>query len=272
MSTEGPKEALLSVPYQDFINELVSQRPKSRFILIWFASLLPLYSDPYVKVRIGNKIREYKLSKALLCKQSAHFVATFEGAFREGDDQSTTLAEIDGVVSTRSFEMLVQWLYLGRVVFGELNPAEAITATIEFARIADMCAVAGMESLMAERIKAIIIANPARDDDGWFFNDPGPLELNNTYCLTSEHITSAADLPDEHPVREVLAAAAVEGYLRHDDHKFSKEMRAVHNFSVDLLKAVKSTLKTLSRSDVHSPGKGVTVTDPLRGQKIYLVS
>jgi hypothetical protein len=42
------------------------------------------------------------------------------------------LTEIDGVVSIRSFELLVQWLYLGRVIFGELTPEEAITATIEF--------------------------------------------------------------------------------------------------------------------------------------------
>jgi hypothetical protein len=233
-------------------------------------SLLPLYTDPYVKIRIGNKDRGYRLSKALLCKQSKYFAATFEGAFREGEDQSTTLVEIDGVVSTRSFELLVQWIYLGRVVFGELEPAEAITATIEFARIADMCAVTGMESLMAERIKAIIIANPARQSDKYYPKPRGPLEYDNTYCLTSEHITSAADLPDGHPVRQTLAAAAVEGYLLQDDHKFSKEMREVHNFSVDLLKAVKATLKTLSR-DGYSSGKGIIVTDPLRGEKFHLV-
>lgn len=196
----------------------------------------------------------------MLCKQSKYFAATFEGAFREGEDQSTTLAEIDGVVSTRSFELLVQWIYLGRVVFGELEPAEAISATIEFARIADMCAVTGMESLLAERIKAIIIANPG-----------GSYDKDNPYCLTSEHITSAADLPDGHPVRQTLAAAAVKGYLQQDEHKFSREMREVHNFSADLLKAVKSTLKTVSRSDNYKAGKGIIVTDPLRGDMIWLV-
>ncbi len=185
-------------------------------------SLLPLYTDPYVKLRIGNKGHEYKLSKALLCRQSKYFAATFEGAFREGEDQSTTLAEIYGVISTRSFELLVQWIYHGRVIFGELELTEAITATIEFARIADMCAVTGMESLMAERIKAIIIANPVRDSDKYYSEPRGPLEYDNTYCLASEHITSAADLPDGHPVHHTLAAACVEGYLLNDDHKFSR--------------------------------------------------
>jgi hypothetical protein len=232
-------------------------------------SLLPLYTDPYVKIRIRSKSREYKLSKALLCKQSKYFAATFEGAFREGEDQSTTLAEIDGVVSTRSFELLVQWIYLGRVIFGELEPAEAITATIEFARIADMCAVTGMETLAAQRIKAIIIANPARIADEYFDELPGPLECNNTYCLTSEHITSAADLPDGHPVRQTLATAAVKGYLLHDDHKFSKEMREVHNFSVDLLKAVKATLKNLRPANMYSSDPNILVRDPLREDETY---
>ena len=60
--------------------------------------------------------------------------------------------------------MLVQWLYLGRVIFGELAPEEAITATIEFVRIADMCQVTGMEALMAERIKGMIMARRAVED------------------------------------------------------------------------------------------------------------
>ena len=115
-------------------------------------SLLPLYSDPHVRIRIGAVSNVYKLSKALLCKQSPYFAATFKGKFQEGEEQSTALTKIDGVVSTQSFELLVQWLYLGRVIFDELKPEEDITATIEFVRFADMCGVTGMETLMAERI------------------------------------------------------------------------------------------------------------------------
>jgi hypothetical protein len=65
------------------------------------------------------------------------------------------LAEIDGIVSPRSFEMLVQWLYLGRVLFSGAIPKEYITTTIELVRLADMCGVTGMETQMAEYIKAI---------------------------------------------------------------------------------------------------------------------
>jgi hypothetical protein len=56
---------------------------------------------------------------------------------------------------------------LDRVVFRGCAPDVAITMAIEFARLADMCRITGMESLMAEHIKAIILANPALEDSKW---------------------------------------------------------------------------------------------------------
>ena len=165
------------------------------------------------------------------------------------------MTEIDGVVSIRSFELLVQWLYLGRVIFGKLTPTETITAAIEFVRFADMCGVTGMETLMAEHIKAIIMA-PA----------PGSRRPDtNTHRLTSKHIISAASLPEEHPVRSMLAAAAVREYFRDDNHMFLKETQEVPNFSADLLKAVKATLKRLTIS--HNR---IVVKDPVSGERVYL--
>ncbi|PMD31936.1 hypothetical protein L207DRAFT_519232, partial [Hyaloscypha variabilis F] len=105
--------------------------------------------------------------------------------------------------------MLVQWVCLGRVVFGESTLEETITTAIEFARLADMCRVTGMESLMAERIKAIILANPGPEDPEWLGRAPD----TNTFYLMSQHITSAVALPEGHPVRAILAAATVEGCL-----------------------------------------------------------
>jgi hypothetical protein len=70
----------------------------------------------------------------------------------------------------------------------------------------------------------------------------------NTHCLTSQHIISATSLPTGHPVCGLLAAAAVEGYLRRDNYEFSKKAKELHNFSVDLLKAVKATFKTLTHN------------------------
>ena len=157
------------------------------------------------------------------------------------------MTEMDDVVSIRSFELLVQWLYLGRVIFGKSTPTETITAAIEFVRFADMCGVTGMETLIAEHIKAIIIANTSH------------------HSIISKHIVSAASLPEEHPVRSLLAAAAVEGYLQHDNHKFLKEIQEVPNFSADLLKAVKATLKSITTSDDY-----IYVKDPVSGEDVYL--
>ncbi|OCK88754.1 uncharacterized protein K441DRAFT_690398 [Cenococcum geophilum 1.58] len=228
MSSTNPEERIADTPFQGFAT-----------------SHLPLYSGPRVTIRIGSTNRKYKLLKTLICKQSPYFAAAFEGGFREGEEQSITLTEIDDVVSIRSFELLVQWLYLGRVIFGKLTPTETITAAIEFVRIADMCGVTGMETLMAEHIRAIIIANPA----------PGPRGSDtNTYCLISKHIISAASLPEEHPA-----------YLLDDNYRFQKETQEVPNFSADLLKAVKATLKSLAITY-----SSITVKDPVSGGNVYL--
>jgi hypothetical protein len=172
------------------------------------------------------------------------------------------LAEIDDVVSTQSFELLVQCLYLGRVIFSELKPEETITATIEFVRFANMCGATGMEHLMAERIKAIIIANPAPRIG--YSRDPD----TNAYYLISQHIKSAASLPGGHPVRNILAMAAVEGYLIHDEYKFLRETVEIPSFSIDLLKLVKTTLKTVKPSGMRN--QGVTCKNPISGETVWL--
>lgn len=164
--------------------------------------LFPLYSGRKVTIRIGSASHEYKLPKALLCKQSTYLTAMFEGPFKEGEEQSATLEEEDGVVTPRSFQMLVQWLCLDRVVFGKCTPDVSITTAIEFARLADMCHVTGMESVMAKHIKAIILANAGPQDWEW---EKGRAPDTNTRCLTSQHITSAVTLPEGHSVRVILA-------------------------------------------------------------------
>ncbi|KFX85970.1 hypothetical protein V490_09295 [Pseudogymnoascus sp. VKM F-3557] len=239
MSTQ---RSILDAPFDDFA-----------------ASLLPLYVGPWVTIRIGSASPEYKLPKALLCKQSPYFASMFNGNFKEGEEQSATLEEIDGVVSARSFQMLAQWVCLGRVVLGALPAGESITSAIEFARLADMCGVTGIESLMEEVIRSTIIDNP------------GPYDLvarttnRHTHYITLDHIISAAFLPDGHPVRNVLALATVEGYLNWDNHKFSNGSSKIPSFSTDLLFAVKTTLNSMRHGNF-----GVTFTEPISGEKLAL--
>jgi hypothetical protein len=186
----------------------------------------------------------------------------FEGSFEEGENQSATMEEIDGVVMPRSFQMLVQWVCLGRVIFGECAPDVSITMAIEFARLADMCRVTGMESLMAEHIKATILANPAPADNKWSEGRPPD---TNTHWLTSNHITSGIALPEGHPVRIILVAATVEEYLRRHSYKFEEETSSVPEFSADLHKAVRATLESVSVS-YHR----IAFADPISGMIWFL--
>ncbi|KAH8761260.1 hypothetical protein F5882DRAFT_336780, partial [Hyaloscypha sp. PMI_1271] len=147
-----------------------------------------------------------------------------------------------GVVTPRSFQMLVQWVGLSRVVFRECAPDVAITTAIEFARLADICRITGMESLMAEPINTIILANPAPEDSKWASWRAPDI---NTHCLTSQHITLVIDLPEGYLVRAILAAATIERCLRQHNYKFEREASRVPEFSVDLLKAMRATIESI---------------------------
>jgi hypothetical protein len=165
----------------------------------------------------------------------------FDGGFKEGKEDIAKLDELEGTVSVRSFELLIQWIYTGRVIVETTILAEEIEAMVEFARLADFCQVEGMEKLAAERIKALIGTETDDLDLGWVRSPD-----NNTKSITSRAILWASFLPDDHAVRNMLAAASVQGYLRSNEHKFHKETRSIHNFAVDLLKEVKLTLGTLT--------------------------
>jgi hypothetical protein len=134
--------------------------------------------------------------------------------------------------------------------------------TIESVRLADMCGVTGMETQMAEYIKAILMANPTPKASKFEDRDPD----TNTYPLAPQHITSAALLPSGHPVRKVLAAAAVEGYVRRDRHKFLKEIREAPDFAVDFLMEIKETLKTVTIRESK-----ISFIDPLSGKTLPFV-
>lgn len=133
----------------------------------------------------------------------------FNDAFKEGEQQSAVLEFVEGVVTVRSFEALVQWIYFGSFEFRIPDPVDHVSAIIEFARLADMCDMFGMRKQLAKGMKEILIASPK----------PAPGESYvdvNTRHLTAQHICSVAALPAGHPVRRMVATASVEGYLRNE--------------------------------------------------------
>jgi hypothetical protein len=185
-----------------------------------------LYSGPQVVVRIVPANKTYTLSKDLLCEQSLHFEAAFDGSFREGQSQVLSLTEMNGVISTQSFEMLIQWLYLGQICFGNLSGPkigrQKITCIMEFLRMADMCGVTGMEAAMADQIRSIIMNTPLE-----FRSDPP----NNGHMphITPQHTRTALFLPSHHPVRHLVVNEAIEEYIRTDRRGFimPREARGV---------------------------------------------
>lgn len=186
----------------------------------------------------------------------------FEGYFPEGEQQRATLEEVEGVVSVRSFETLIQWLYLRKIRFDSESSEDQVSAAIEFVRLADMCNITGIESRMAQYIKDILIANPDPRGNNFIRHIDA-----NTYCLTSQHIVSATFLPSGHLVRRILASASVEGYLRDENYKFMQETHQHPNFGADLLQEVRSTLGKLKVTK-HK----MILEDPISGTEISMNS
>ncbi len=78
--------------------------------------------------------------------------------------------------------MLIQWVCLGQVMFRESALEKATTMAIKFARLVDIYGITGIESLIAEHIKAIILVNPAPVNKQ--FDRQRTLDMN-THCLIS---------------------------------------------------------------------------------------
>jgi hypothetical protein len=222
-----------------------------------------------VKVQIGSSGQEYLLSKAMLCKHSKYFATMFNGDFKEGQENTAHLDLFEGVVSIRSFELLIQWMYVEQVIVAKVTPSEQIEALVEFARLADFCQVQGVEDLLAERIKAVMSAGtqPA-PKNGWSAIANYRPPDTNTYRITSRAVRWASALAQGHAVRKMLATAAVEGFLRgiEHNHRFFKEIQEITGFGADVLNAVESCLSTLRVSDTRT----IQFTDPISGENLGL--
>jgi hypothetical protein len=211
--------------------------------------------------------RDYKLPKALLCEQSPYFKAMFDGNFQESREQRACLTE-DDVVSIQNFDLLVQYLYIGRINLEEFKPEDKITAIVGFARIADMCGLTGMESSLADQIEDVITLTSYIDmHASMAYRDPNL----NLKWVTAHHIKSACRLPNSHAVRIILAKAAVEGYLRGKDFKFGQEIEDAPGFAADLLKAVKKTFNTgVVVSHMQNGLTEVSFEEPITQNKLPL--
>ncbi|KAL2845628.1 hypothetical protein BJX68DRAFT_277337 [Aspergillus pseudodeflectus] len=214
---------------------------------------------PVVNIRIGAET--YNGSKALLCKHSPYFRGMFEGQFREAEEESAELGDVPGVVSTRSFELLLQWLYLGRfVLVGDESPTDQITATIELARPADMVKISDttMAQQIALCIRAAVLHNPPLDEI--LSRSPAA----DIHCITAEHIEAASRLPKGHLARLLLASASTDAYLNSEDFKFSHEFHDVPESAGDLLQELGGVIKSVGLGR----GPWSTFHDPFSGEEL----
>ncbi|KAJ5537066.1 hypothetical protein N7513_010252 [Penicillium frequentans] len=226
-------------------------------------SILPLYHGALVKLRINPSGREFAISKGLLCAMSPVFSAMFQGEFLESKEQTATLEEMEGVISERSLEALIQWAYTRIVKFDVNDPVEHISASMELARLANKYDISYLEDPVAQYIKAILVQNP----------HPVPEDIDaNTHSLTSDHIISAAVLHRHHPVRRLLAAASVRGYLQSRTSDFPVFIDSCPSYAIDLLWEVRETLNDLEawwkpRLDFKDPITGKRT--PFNGDDEY---
>lgn len=200
---------------------------------LWAPRFLPLFEGPCVKIRLVPSGEEYKVSKALICARSPVFSAMFEGNFLESEKQEVELEEMENVVSVRSVEALIQWLYQDTICFGINSKKEKVSATIELARLGDRYDIDDLESTTAKYIADVIRSYGRRHRR----------EINqHTGCLERDHIASAVALPRGHLVREILAQASVRGFLMSDKHKFTEETQLFPSYGADVLQEVRETL------------------------------
>ncbi|KAJ5721103.1 uncharacterized protein N7483_009037 [Penicillium malachiteum] len=228
--------------------------------------MLHLYHGPLVKLRLNPSNREFTVSKDLLCAESKILAVMFEeGRFKESQQMEANLNEEEHIVSVRSVEALIQWIYIRVVKFDVEDPGENITAAMELVRLADLYFITGLETEMAQYIKKIIIANPGPKRTGTSKSKYDTLSERDTHWLNAEHIISATYLRPDHPVRQTLAAACVAGFIQHYPGKFHKLTDDYPSFRADLARQVVPVMKISSLLPSYR-----TFEDPISGEELEM--
>lgn len=196
----------------------------------------------------------------MICAESPVFSAMFEGNFQESHTLTTELEEMKDIVSVRSVEALIMWLYLRTVRFDITDNTECVSAALELARLADMYKIIKLGENVAQYIEdkvhgpyvsQLLFEKPSvtRTKDGVRWVDYPALWLNfRTPWISSEHIISATALPYGHPVRKILAFASIRDYLVDNTDKFSKLIEAHPSFGADILQQVRPALRQLDKN------------------------
>lgn len=185
--------------------------------------MLPLFNGSRVKLRLIPSGSEYEVSVNLIRGKSPYFAKMFQDCFIEGIEGEATLEEIDGVVSPRSLENLLQWIYREKIIFTSRTPQDQISEGLEFLRMADMCDTHGMEQVLADYMQNVVKDVVLRE---------------RTNVILPQHIASTSLLPRNHPFRSVVAKALVLPLIENEE--FSLSLSDYPSICADILKEVRT--------------------------------
>ncbi|RAH80591.1 hypothetical protein BO86DRAFT_390185, partial [Aspergillus japonicus CBS 114.51] len=205
------------------------------------------------------------LSKALLCKKSTYFLKMFEGNYAEASTSYVTLQE-DATTFKPSFELFIEWLYLGKFTLPEEDRASHISCLLNLARFADMSVIDELTDLVARSIEQIITEDPdvKKKREAPTVSKYG---TSNVRHLTTRHVKMVGGLPTGNAVRRVLIIALVEPYLRAECFipTFADRIVQYPNLAFDLLTEVRQTMLAA----VPRAGK-IWIKDPLTQIEVSL--
>ncbi|KAJ5778153.1 hypothetical protein N7520_001399 [Penicillium odoratum] len=154
---------------------------------------------------------------------------------QKAKSDAIVIEKIKGVISERSFNALLQWLYVEKAIPTSKETSEKISEILEFVRFADMCHMTGVDAEMADLITNTLRALPEKTSPGIYFDS-----------ILVEHIESVNMLPTGHAVRRAIARASVRSFLTADNvkhFKFTNDISRVPNFAADLLQEVQCILR-----------------------------
>lgn len=120
-----------------------------------------------------------------------------------------------------------------KVVLDSRTIEDEIMALIDLARLADHCEIYGLEEDLSAKIKQILLES---------IQERGNPDGIST-ILRASHFSAASQLPFGHPVRRVMAAAAVPAFIRCEPFYLCSEVTSTPSLALDLLEQLQPILR-----------------------------
>jgi hypothetical protein len=184
---------------------------------------------------------KYKLPKERLCDSSTFFNSAFNGGFKESQDLELKLEE----TTSKTFDLIIQWIYTGKLILptSSSGAAETFTQLLAFVRLADRLDLVGPFDSVISSMKSLLV--------------------KHRELLMPMHVRDAVELPREHAVRSLFADACVKEYTKalrssKEVFKFHMELKEIDSFASDLLR---SFGRSIARIQTYSFATGFW--DPL---------